>query len=270
MKKSDNFFVTVPHSGRQIPKEAPWLKNLPPSVLYCDVDAFTDELYAPAIEKFKLKAVICPWHRYALDMNRYPSDINSTIVEGAASSNKSAEVSTAIHWHKTTQGDVLISKPLSKDLHEFLIEKYYYPFQEEILNEFKIRKEGGLQNIYQMDLHSMPSQARAIHKDEVGAKRADVVIGDRKGKSSRSEFTQLVKEAYERVGFSVSLNWPYQGGRITQEYGCPSKGQHTLQVELNRCLYMEESLGKKSDSFAKVQERLTEVMDFIVKNLKVL
>ena len=46
--------------------------------------------------------------------------------------------------------------------------------------------------------------------------------------------------AYVRAGFKVGYNWPYVGGRLTEQYGRPSEKHHTIQVELNRSLYMDE------------------------------
>ena len=125
-----NFFLTIPHSGRAVPSSAKWLKSLPPSILNCDVDAFVDELYAPAIEQLRLTALIFPWHRYAVDANRLPKDRTGQTVKGAP--NRPLSTSTEIHWRETTRGDSLIKAPISKEEHEALIKKYYQPFHKEI------------------------------------------------------------------------------------------------------------------------------------------
>ena len=36
-------------------------------------------------------------------------------------------------------------------------------------------------------------------------------------------------------------NQPYAGGFTTQRYGRPGIGRHTLQIEINRALYMDEA-----------------------------
>ena len=94
----------------------------------------------------------------------------------------------------------------------------------------------------------MPSLGKDIHKDP-GGTRAEVVIGNRKGASAGEEFTKLVFDAYKDEGFKVKMNWPYQGGRITEIYGQPKQNQHTIQVELNRSLYMNEEKGQKKGKF---------------------
>jgi N-formylglutamate amidohydrolase len=39
----------------------------------------------------------------------------------------------------------------------------------------------------------------------------------------------------------VEVNNPYAGGFITRNYGNPSKGVHTIQIEINRKIYMDEN-----------------------------
>ena len=259
-------FVTIPHSGRRIPPEAFWLKTLPHSVLYCDVDAFVDELYGPAVKQLNLTALLFPWHRYAVDANRLPEDRTYRTVEGSAS-RLSHGASTEIHWHQTTRGDLLIKNPLSRKQHQQLMNRYYHPFHQKIQREFEKRKAWGRGAVYHLDLHSMPSVGRTLHKD-TGQKRAQVVIGNREGRSAENRFSELVLSSYQKADFKVALNQPYRGGRITELYGRPEKRQHTLQVEINRSLYMDEETGQKSPAFFSVQKQLSEVLTLIVKELK--
>ena len=260
------FFVTIPHSGRQIPKEAVWLKNLPPSILYCDIDAFVDELYEPALKKLKITSLAFPWHRYAVDANRKPEDICYQTVEGAKSECRKMDI-IGFHWKETTKGDILISKPLSQDIHKTIVKKYYEPFHQKIRNQFLEFKNKKFSSIYHLDLHSMPSLGKDIHKDP-GGTRAEVVIGNRKGASAGEEFTKLVFDAYKDEGFKVKMNWPYQGGRITEIYGQPKQNQHTIQVELNRSLYMNEEKGQKKENFFDLQQKFTNVLSSLQASLK--
>ena len=44
-------------------------------------------------------------------------------------------------------------------------------------------------------------------------------------------------------------NQPYAGGFTTQRYGRPGIGRHTLQIEINRALYMDEARHTKLPTF---------------------
>src|SRR4051812_3524776 len=116
--------ITSPHSGEKVPVEATWLKDIDPLVLLADVDRFVDELYRPICNAQKIPMVAMEIHRYVIDLNRLPSDIDATCVQGASAEKNTAFVS-GFHWAKTTLGDVLLSEPIPRDLHEKLTELYY-------------------------------------------------------------------------------------------------------------------------------------------------
>ena len=105
----------------------------------------------------------------------------------------------------------------------------------------------------------MPSRGSSIHRDS-GKERPDVVVSDREGQSAGQSFVKSVREAFEGEGLGVFLNWPYKGGRISETYGNPAKGQHTVQIELNRCLYMNEKIFKKTKEFILLKQKLNRVL----------
>lgn len=158
-------------------------------------------------------------------------------------------------------------QPISKDLHDEFVQRYFLPFHAQVKNQYDYFRTQGAQKIYHIDLHSMPSVGTSEHKDP-GQRRADVVVSDCIGKSCTAEFKDLVIKSYETAGFKVAYNWPYIGGRITETYGHPSKGQEAIQVEFNRALYMNE-VSKKllADKLAVVQERLERALSLIQQSL---
>ena len=278
-ENSNSFFlfVSIPHSGIQVPPEAVWLKKAPSSVLMCDVDAFVDDLYGPALKEFCIPSVVFKWHRYAVDANRFSTDISPLTVEGSKpllqikddskKDQKKSKSPSDIHWHKTTKGDLLIQKALPKKLHEVLIKKYFDPFHKKIQKQIMNFKQSGNNTVYLLDLHSMPSQGLDFHRDP-GESRKDIVISDHGGQSCSEAFKNLVAAAYKTAGFEVAFNWPYKGGAVTRHYGQPEKGQEVLQVELNRKLYMDEKSKKKISNYRQVQAQLKQAIAFIVKNQK--
>ena len=44
----------------------------------------------------------------------------------------------------------------------------------------------------------------------------------------------------------MSRNKPYAGGFITEHYGNPAAGFHSIQLEVNRALYMDERRYERS------------------------
>ena len=264
MDRGYHLFATLPHNGLQIPPEAYWLRSLPGRVLLCDVDLFVGELYGSVLKRFSIPSIIFPWHRYAMDVNRRPEDKTLSIVQGA-SKTQLKDISTGIHWKKTTKGDILIKNPIPLSVHQTLVRKYFLPFHRKIERQFQ-KGERKNHSVYHIDLHSMPSQGTALHRDP-GEKRPHVVISDREGASASKNFIDVVTRAFEAQDLKVSLNWPYKGGRITQIYGNPAKQRHTVQIELNRSLYMNEKTFKKTKAFVSLQQKLEKVLHFIKNNL---
>ncbi|MGE0527053.1 MAG: N-formylglutamate amidohydrolase [Bdellovibrionales bacterium] len=263
-----SFFISIPHSGERVPPEVTWLHSLPEPILMCDVDRYVDRLYAPVVEALGFPCVKTEWHRYVVDLNRIPTDVDADSVQG--SSNPSGRFTTGLHWVKTTRGMRLMPHPISQDLHTHLVERYFEPFHHEIRSAYRSFFENGAQKVYQLDAHSMPSKGTSAHRDP-GQERADIVVSDQEGSSCETEYKDLVMEAYRRAGLRVAYNWPYLGGRVTQVYGRPKDGQHALQVEINRSLYMdEESKQLVPDKAERLSAQISQAVRYIYSNLPVI
>lgn len=231
------FFISIPHSGERVPSEATWLKDLPENILMCDVDRYVDRLYQPVVEGLKLGCVKTQWHRYVIDLNRLPDDVDAESVQG--DKNPAGKFTSGLHWVKTTQDHRIMHKPISRQLHDQLVTRYFNPFHDDIKDMYGFFRERGAEKIYHLDAHSMPSLGTKAHRDP-GETRAEIVVSDCEGKSCDASFKDLVMEAYRDAGLQVAYNWPYMGGRVTQTYGVPEKGQQAIQVEIRRSLYMDE------------------------------
>jgi N-formylglutamate deformylase len=258
---SQSLLATLPHSGEKIPDFCTWLQGLPEEILMCDVDRYIDFLYEPALNELKIPFVKTEWHRYAGDLNRLPEDVDSSTIENHATP-RGPHV-RGFHWAITTHAHILMPQPMSMETHEKLVKLIYEPFHQKIKETCLQFPDGP---IYHLDLHSMPSVGTAQHRDP-GELRADIVISDQLGKSSSAAFRDLVISSFVVAGFKVGYNWPYLGGRMTETYGRPSMGHHTLQVELNRSLYMDEKSKKLKNNYLEIQNKLKLALSSVVKGL---
>jgi len=259
------FFLSIPHSGERVPHEANWLQGLAEPILMCDVDRFVDRLYAPVVEELRLTCVKTQWHRYVVDLNRLPEDVDADSVVGSA--NPSGKFTTGLHWVKTTRGTRLMPKPIPQALHQQLVTRYFEPFHSDVRDTYEFFRDHGAAKVYHLDAHSMPSKGTAAHRDP-GETRADIVVSDGEGKSCETWFKDLVISAYEKAGLKVRYNWPYLGGRVTQTYGKPERGQHAIQVEISRALYMNEESKQYCPEIAyPLSERLSAAVRSIYEQL---
>ena len=105
-----------------------------------------------------------------------------------------------------------------------------------------------------IDCHSMPSSS--LNRDEPA--KADIVLGDRYGTSCAGLLTDLVDAGLRDRGYAVIRNKPYAGGFITEHYGAPALGRHSLQIEVNRALYMDERSLAPAKGFARLAQDLSD------------
>lgn len=260
-------FLTSPHSGVEIPADASWLHNKPKEILSRDLDLYVDRLYEMAALANTLPLIKAKWSRYVVDLNRHPSDVDQgSVIDAEGPKGLHPK---GFHWQMTTLGEVLMSQALTKEQHNNFVQAYYMPFHEAVAAKFNELRHGDPeQAVYHLDCHSMPSRGTSLHPDP-GQLRAEVVLGDQFGKSCRPELTEAVEKAFRRAGFQVVRNQPYKGGYITQYYGKPQLNNHTLQIELRRDLYMDEtSFAWIPEKANDIQQRLNSVITEVVGVLK--
>lgn len=264
MSQTVPFFISIPHAGENIPPQTPWLSALREEILMADVDRYVDILYKPAIEQLNIPFQATHWHRYAVDLNRVPTDVDESSVVGAAK--KAGSHPDGYHWVMTKNEVQLMTAPLTLAAHQELTELIYQPFHESIRNHYEKFFRAGFKNVFHIDAHSMPSLGTRMHKDP-GQTRADIVISDCLGQSCAPQFRDLVIAAYVIAGFRVGYNWPYLGGRVTEQYGKPQLGQHAIQVELNRALYMDEQTKQLKAEHEQVQSKIMKALSHIKSEL---
>jgi N-formylglutamate amidohydrolase len=68
-----------------------------------------------------------------------------------------------------------------------------------------------------------------------------VVLGDRFGAAAGREVMERVEAAFASAGLRVVRNSPFAGAYIAQAYGRPTRGNHVVQVEIDRALYLDEA-----------------------------
>ena len=67
----------------------------------------------------------------------------------------------------------------------------------------------------------------------------------------------LVCEHLRACGYSVEYNHPYKGVELVRRYGNPAQHRHSIQVEINRKLYMDETtLAQHPEGMARLQADL--------------
>ncbi|HAA93871.1 MAG TPA: N-formylglutamate amidohydrolase, partial [Rhodospirillaceae bacterium] len=125
--------------------------------------------------------------------------------------------------------------------------------------------------VWHINCHSMPAASGPGVLRRNGRARADFVLGDRDGSTCSRSFRNLIAETLEDMGYVVALNDPYKGVELVRAYSNPLHGRHSIQIEINRALYMNERTLERHPGFdalrADLDRLVSAVADFSVTRL---
>jgi N-formylglutamate amidohydrolase len=252
------FVFASPHSGRVYTRAFLEGARLDPISIRRSEDSFVDELFGAARE---LGAILIKanFPRAYVDPNREPYELDPSMFDGplpsfinARSQRVAAGLGTIAKVVR--DGAEIYGQKMSFSEAHHRIETYYKPYHarlRSLLEETQSRFGCAVV----IDCHSMPSVGGPLDQD-IGANRPDVVLGDRFGASCARRLTDIVDRAFSMQGYAVIRNNPYAGGYTTEHYGRPAMGLHSLQIEINRALYMDEERIERGPGIARVQSAI--------------
>jgi N-formylglutamate deformylase len=119
--------------------------------------------------------------------------------------------------------------------------------------------------VLHINCHSMPAEAGPTSWVKLGTKFSDIVLGDRDGSTCAPAFTALLADAFRAEGLSVAINDPYKGVELVKQFGQPAENRHSIQVEINRKLYMHEPTRARSVNYPVLKAALARVMGKVAK-----
>jgi N-formylglutamate amidohydrolase len=64
-------------------------------------------------------------------------------------------------------------------------------------------------------------------------------------------------------GYQVAINDPFKGAELVARFGRPDDGRHSLQIEINRALYMDEDRIEKRADFAGFKQDMDRLIGAI-------
>jgi N-formylglutamate deformylase len=122
--------------------------------------------------------------------------------------------------------------------------------------------------VWHLNLHSMPADSYEGLQIQSDHPLADFVLGDRDGTTAAPGFTALVAQSLRQRGFSVAINDPFKGVALIARLGRPAERRHSLQIEIHRGLYMDETTRERSAGFKDLQDALAGVSRDIADYVK--
>lgn len=254
-----------PHSGRDFPAD------FDAAVTEFDLregeDCFVDELYRPAAESFGVPLLSALFPRTYLDPNRHRGDVDLELIEGGrwphehVPSGKS-RIGKALIWRTLDDGRAIYARRLRVEEVVARIDRCHAPYHRRLgmlLDETHSRFGA----VYHLNCHSMPAVGGKQGEGGEGRPRAEFVLGDRDGTACDPAFTEFVRSTLAAMGYQVAVNDPYKGVELVRAYSDPRRRRHSLQVEINKKLYMDEATRTRHGGFAGLQADLTRLVEAI-------
>ena len=249
-----------PHSGSVYPLDFLNASRIDLAALRRSEDSFMDELIG-GLSARGFPTVTVNFPRSYVDVNREPYELDPRMFAGRLPSfanTRSMRVAGGLGTIPRVVGDgqEIYRERLAVDDALARIEALYKPYHR-ALRRLINKAHQAFGTVVVVDCHSMPSIG--VSRDE--PRRPDMVIGDRYGTSCSGLLADMVERTMAGLGYSVGRNKPYAGGFITEHYGNPASGLHTIQLELNRAIYMDERRRERSDRFAQVAADFAQLAD---------
>lgn len=252
-----------PHSGIKWPDDVRTIAT--ENQLKSGWDAHVDKLWRPVVDMGAY--LICAhYSRMLIDLNRAGDDIDPLLLNYPGDSCRPtaySERGMGLLRKFSLPGIPMYDYKLSETNVMQRISRYYAPYHAALklkLDELHASYNG----VWHINCHSMKSVANQMNSDS-GSARPDVVLGDNDGAAATPAFVDVVEKAFTALGYKVARNTPYKGGFLVTDYGNPECNRHSLQIELNRALYMDEKTFAPSNNFESVKQDLATVVSLIVR-----
>ncbi|MFN8920712.1 MAG: N-formylglutamate amidohydrolase [Hyphomonadaceae bacterium] len=244
--------VCCPHSGRFYPDDLLRGSKLDRLALRRSEDAFVDELFAASPE-LGASLLMTDFARAYVDLNRGPEEFDPELIDGLPQGDRrvpSPRVLAGLGVIPRTVGDGvdIYTGRLAFAEVQARLDEVYAPWHGVIEDLIDGAKQT-VGHAVVLDCHSMPASAS-------GSPENDIVLGDRFGASCAPVYMAEAFTYLRSKGLRVARNNPYAGGYATERYGKPGQNQHSLQIEINRSLYMVEGAMSKRTAFSQMAELL--------------
>ncbi len=258
-----------PHSGT----------TYPPDFLYaCEMgtlrraeDTHVEKLYdfAPALGAHWIEA---HFPRSYLDANRNTTEIDVSLfgepwpdpVETDPKILSKVRLGKGLIWRATDDGVPIYARSLAVAEVQARIAQCWKPYHAAVAQAIEAAYQLHGYSIH-INCHSMPAIASSHATEFPGEAHADFVVGDRDGTTASTALSRLVCEHLGALGYKVSYNHPYKGVELVRRYGKPAEHRHSIQLEINRKLYMNEETLEITPGFESLKSHLRSLVEMLLK-----
>ncbi|SDG02301.1 N-formylglutamate amidohydrolase [Thalassobaculum litoreum] len=240
--------VDSPHNSTD------WPADFDPIVseaeLMTSVDRFVDALFdhAPSVGATLIAA---QFPRAYIDPNRAEDDLDLALIDGdwplPVNPGEKTEYGMGVVRRYILKGRPIYDRKLTVAEVMHRLETYHRPYHAAVAAAIDAA-HARFGQAFHIDCHSMKPIGNAMNVD-TGAARPDMVLSDREGTTCDAVFIETAAGLLRDMGYRVSINHPYKGAELVARHSDPAAGRHSLQIELNRALYMDIESFEKSAGY---------------------
>jgi N-formylglutamate deformylase len=257
-----------PHSGTAYP--ADFGHACDAASLRHAEDTHVEKLYAfaPSLGIAWIEAL---FPRSYLDANRSEREIDVDMLDGPWPGPietdpvvlSKVRLGKGLVWKNLDDGRPIYDRQLRPQEVRDRIERYWRPYHDAVaaaIDQAHARHGYSLH----LNCHSMPAIAARFATDHPGLAHADFVIGDRDGSTANPGLSARLAAFLRERGYSVEINFPYKGVELVRRYGDPANHRHSLQLEINRKLYMDEATLELHPGHERLQADLRAMAEMLL------
>jgi N-formylglutamate deformylase len=258
-----------PHSGTAYPDDFGFGCDL--AALRSAEDTHVEKLYsfAPALGAAWIEA---HFPRSYLDANRNVNEIDTSLfdepwpgpVETDPKVLSKVRLGKGLIWRMTDEGVPIYARRLSVAEVQSRIAHCWQPYHDAVARAIEAAHVRHGYSLH-INCHSMPAVASSHATEFPGEAHADFVIGDRDGSTASAPLARRVCEHLKGLGYDVAYNHPYKGVELVRRHADPARQRHSIQIEVNRRLYMDEQTFELTAGFAPLQASLRSLVELLLR-----
>jgi N-formylglutamate amidohydrolase len=211
-------------------------------------DAYTDELFG--IEHSNVKTVLFRLSRLVIDPERFTDDKREPM----------AAVGMGVVYTRTSSGHSLRVELSTAD-REGLLSTYYRPHHKKLSGAVADALDVHGRCLI-LDCHSF-SSTPLPHEPDQDPERPDICIGT-DPVHTPTWLGELVVGRFREQGYDVEVNHPFAGSIVPEVYFQKNSNVHSVMIEINRRLYMDETTGARNRDYGCFKQELAAILHAIV------
>jgi N-formylglutamate amidohydrolase len=259
--------VDVSRSGREYPRE--YRSPLPFTTVHDNVSMYVEDLYAGAPQT-GATLLYCMFPNTWVDVNRDELDMDPAVVDGRWPVELKPTPRTleglGLVKSKSRYGEPFQERKLAVAEIEERLAKYYRPYHAELKRIVEnLHARFGV--LRQISCHCMSAVGAPTHPD-AGKPRPDFCISDLKGTTSSPDFLDLIVATLKNMGYRVGINDPYVGNVLIGRHGNPARGFDSVQIEVNKQLFMDTQTFRKTSGFAKLKADIDKLLGTVAADTR--